>query len=261
MTVPADSNATPLSFAQRNHFWIRRLHSLAGVLPLGVFIFFHLGTNASILGGEHIFDQNVHRIHALGPLLIPVELVFIFLPLAFHIGYGLVIARQARMNAGTYDYVSNKRFSLQRITAWIATVFIIYHVLHMHWFGKLPAAFGLGQYFYRFNPDDPSGSAAAAIQSSWLIAVWYAVGVVCTVYHFANGLWTSLITWGITIGDRAQRVAGALCTVVGVVLAVAGLGAVIGFSRYQDIIPAVDKSPPAHAALSTDQTAPDNDEM
>ena len=27
------------SFAARHHFWIRRLHSLSGIIPLGAFLF------------------------------------------------------------------------------------------------------------------------------------------------------------------------------------------------------------------------------
>jgi succinate dehydrogenase / fumarate reductase cytochrome b subunit len=33
----------------------------------------------------------------------------------------------------------------------------------------------------------------------------FLVGVLASVFHFTNGLWTFSITWGITVGPRAQR--------------------------------------------------------
>ena len=62
----------------RHHFLVRRLHSLSGIVPIGVFLCVHLLTNASVLapgdpGAE--FQKAVEKIHALGPMLIPVEIV------------------------------------------------------------------------------------------------------------------------------------------------------------------------------------------
>ena len=31
------------------------------------------------------------------------------------------------------------------------------------------------------------------------------------VFHFTNGIWTFCITWGITVGPRAQRTLRAAC--------------------------------------------------
>ena len=226
------------------HFWIRRLHSLSGVIPLGMFLIMHLSTNASVLIGG--FDQNVKIIHLLDEynLLIPAEIFGIFLPLAFHIGYGLYIAQTARMNHGTYGYRENRRYSMQRITAWIATLFIVYHIWHMHWLGK---PLGGGQ----FDPEHATTSTMATMQSHWIIGVIYAVGVASTVYHFANGLWTFLITWGLTVGERAQRGASMACAGLGVVLLALGLGAVAGFSLGQ---PPEDGGADGHAAAA--QVAP-----
>jgi len=52
------------------------------------------------------------------------------------------------------------------------------------------------------------------------------------VFHLANGIWTSLITWGITIRPRTQQVSGYVCAVFGVALAIAGVGAVSGFRTF-----------------------------
>jgi succinate dehydrogenase / fumarate reductase cytochrome b subunit len=66
------------------------------------------------------------------------------------------------------------------------------------------------------------------------VAILYAIGVLSTVFHFANGLWTLGITWGLWTSPAAMRRANAVSVVVGVVLAAAGLGA-LGGMRSIDI--------------------------
>lgn len=223
--------------ADKYYFLIRRLHSLTGLVPVGVFLVIHLSTNATVLapgpaGSE--FQRSVERIHSLGPLLVPVEIVGIFLPLLFHSLLGFQIIFTSAPNAQQYRYGSNVRYSLQRITGVIAFVFIFYHVWQMHWLGG-----GLGGGNFRVH-DDAGGAVAAmttaaTIQAAWWIAPIYAVGIVSAVYHLANGIWTSLITWGITIRPRAQRTAGYVCAAFGVVLSLVGLGALSGFRTFNQM--------------------------
>ena len=224
--------AEPL--ADKYYFLIRRLHSLTGLVPIGVFLVFHLSANATVLapgpaGAE--FQRSVERIHLLGPLLVPVEIVGIFLPLLFHMLLGFQIIFTAQSNAQQYRYGGNIRYTLQRATGIITFVFILYHVWQMHWFGGWAGGGSFRLY-------DESGGAlaatttAAAIQAAWWIAPIYAIGVVSAVYHLANGIWTSLITWGITIRPRSQQVAGYVCAAFGVVLSLVGLGALGGFRTF-----------------------------
>lgn len=227
--MAGQEESTHPEFGENYHFWIRRLHSLAGVIPLGLFLIFHLAVNASVWGGAEVFDESVGRIHALGPLVYPLEIFGIFIPLAFHVLLGIKIATTARNNISVYKYGANIRYTLQRTSGIIAALFILYHLFHMHWFGK-PLSFIGGA---RFDPEDPTRTAAAAMQAYWIIAPIYALGVICTVYHFANGMWTFLITWGITVGARSQRVAGSVCAVLGVALGVVGLAAVSGFRMFE----------------------------
>lgn len=220
----------------QNYFLLRRLHSLSGIIPLGVFLFVHLATNASILGnmqtGEE-FQRSVDRIHALGPLLVPVEIVGIFIPLLFHVIAGIVIAMTAKHNAASYRYGGNIRYTLQRVTAYIALVFIAYHLYQMHWVGKpFP---GGGQFEYRSA--DGAGMAATTtamtIQQAWYVVPLYAIGILATVFHLANGIWTALITWGLTIRPASQRAAGYVCAAFGILIGLAGLGALYGFKTFK----------------------------
>lgn len=44
------------------------------------------------------------------------------------------------------------------------------------------------------------------IASNPVYFVLYVIGVIAAVFHFSNGMWSFLVSWGITVGPRAQRV-------------------------------------------------------
>ncbi len=58
---------TPSCFFSRHQFLILRLHSLSGLLPVGAYMVVHLLTNATVLAGAATFQDQVDKIHALGP--------------------------------------------------------------------------------------------------------------------------------------------------------------------------------------------------
>jgi succinate dehydrogenase / fumarate reductase cytochrome b subunit len=254
----SDTSASP-SFLSRHQFLIYRLFSLSGLVPVGAFLVVHLLTNASILGGAASFQARVDLIHSLGPLLVPIEWAFIFLPMLFHATVGFIIIANGLPNVGSYPYVGNVRYTLQRATGMIAFAFIIWHVLQLHWLGK---PFGGGQ----FDPHQASSSTAVALASP-LMAILYAIGVLSTVFHFANGLWTLGITWGLWTSPAAMRRANAVSVVVGVVLAAAGLGALGGMrsvdveqarateKRMDDVRRMLDGEEPLPGGSSTHPTA------
>jgi len=208
------------SFLARHQFLIYRLFSLSGLIPVGAFLVVHLLTNASVLSGAGAFQSRVDMIHSLGPLLVPIEWLFIFLPMLFHATVGFVIIANGLPNVGSYPYVGNLRYTLQRATGMIAFVFIVGHIIHLHWMGE-PLGGG------KFDPHAATSSAAEAIYPL-LTTILYAIGVLCAVFHLANGLWTLGITWGIWTSPAAMRRANAVSIVIGVLLAGAGLGAIAG---------------------------------
>lgn len=216
----AASTPSEESFLSRNQFLLYRLFSLAGLIPVGAFLVVHLLTNASVLGGAASFQARVNLIHSLGPLLPVVEWAFIFIPMIFHAVMGFVIIANGMPNVGSYAYMGNIRYTLQRATGMIAFAFILWHVTQLHWMG---AALGGGQ----FDPHHASSSAAVALKPL-LIALLYAVGILSTVFHFANGLWSLGITWGLWTSPSAMQRANWLSVAVGVGLAAAGLGALGG---------------------------------
>lgn len=217
----------------RHEFLLRRLHSLSGIVPVGAYMCIHLLTNATVLGGPRTFQEKVDTIHSLGPALPFVEWTFIFIPIIFHAVLGIVRAVNCEPNSGVYRYGSNVRYTLQRVTAWIALFFIAWHVFHMHgwlhadwWHQNVAQNLGGA----KFDPEHATSSTAAALQPL-LVKILYAVGVLSLVYHLANGLWTAGITWGIWTTPTAQRRADYVCGVFGLVFAFIGLSALFGMTQ------------------------------
>ncbi len=221
---------TASSFFTRHEFLIRRLHSLSGLIPVGAFMCVHLLVNSSIIAGPETFQNNVHNIHALGPVLPLVEWVFIFIPIIFHAVVGVMIVSGMVPNVQHYRYGANWRYVAQRVTGVIAFFFIGYHVFHMHgwfhaewWVNNVVEPLGGGQ----FKPYNAASTAGEALQNL-LVATIYAIGILASVFHLANGIWSMGITWGVWTRPDAQRRALYACSAFGVVLAVVGLSALWG---------------------------------
>jgi len=220
----------PASIFGRHEFAIRRLHSLTGLVPIGGYLCFHLATNAAVLDGLETYQRRADQIHVIGPTtLFFLEWALIFLPILFHGMIGLIIVTRGKRNLGSYPYAANWRYALQRVTGVIAFAFIFWHVFQMHgwfrfdwWTEQVVRPLGGAV----FDPTDVA-TAPAVIRTSMTVFVLYAVGVLASVYHLANGLWTMGITWGVWTSPNAQRRAGFPCAALGLVLAIAGLGALI----------------------------------
>lgn len=216
----------------KNDFLLRRLHSLSGLIPVGAYMVVHLTTNSLILVGDSSFQNAVYAIHSLGPLLLFVEWGAIFLPLIFHAVFGVVIILTGKNNVSKYSYTGNVRYMLQRVTGVIALIFIFMHVFHLHgwihvdaWLDYIAKPLGMAS----FKPYNAASTAAAAMQSSIFVPVLYAIGVLACVFHFANGIWTMGITWGVWTTPKGQKRATYAVTAIGVVVSLIGLSAIGGF--------------------------------
>jgi succinate dehydrogenase / fumarate reductase cytochrome b subunit len=204
------------------YFLIRRLHSLLGVIPLGVFLFAHLTTNSMAFFGQEAFDHKVALIHSLGPLLPFVEAAMIFVPLALHIIIGIAIAITAKSNVGDLGYGRNWAYSMQRWSGWIALVFIALHTVSLRFldvaaeYARTPGATGFFEYL------------AVQFQNP-LFTGFYILGSAAVIFHFANGLCTFCMTWGITIGPRSQQVMAWIAAAVGLALFGQMMASIYGF--------------------------------
>ncbi|HBT95067.1 MAG TPA: succinate dehydrogenase [Coriobacteriia bacterium] len=169
---------------------LRKLHSLSGVIPLGVFLMVHMLVNYSATGGEEAYNFAA-GIMANLPFRYFLETFVIFVPLLFHAVYGVYVALKAKQNVLKYGYFRNWGFFFQRVTGFIAFAFVIWHI----WDTRVQAALGA----------EPNFEMMAALVTDPLTLGLYLVGVVCVLFHFANGLWTLLITWGITVTPKSQK--------------------------------------------------------
>lgn len=227
MSSPS-SLAPSQSFLLRHDFLIRRLHSLSGLVPVGAYMCVHLLTNASLIGGASVFQNNVFTIHSL-PLLPVIEWTFIFLPILFHAVAGVWISRNAKSNLQQYRLAGNRRYTWQRITAYIAIVFIFTHVFHLHgwfqnqwWLKNIAEPMGMAN----FRPYNAASSLAMAL-SGFVWPAFYAIGVLACTFHLANGIWTAGITWGVWLTPKSQYRASIACSLFGLFIGAAGLSSLV----------------------------------
>jgi succinate dehydrogenase / fumarate reductase, cytochrome b subunit len=204
-------------------FILRKLHQLSGIFPLGIFLLEHFYTNSKALSGAGDFNSSVVDLQSI-PYIIFVEIIGIFIPLIYHAVYGLVITVEARPNNLAYPYPRNWFYLVQRITGVILFLFITFHVLNFR-FGLIP---GLNNMSVADHPNEAFNIVAREFRMAPIFII-YVIGITATVWHFANGIWLFLVDWGVTIGERAQRLTGYACIGFGVVLLLVGINAAVAF--------------------------------
>ncbi len=206
-------------------FVLRKLHQLSGIVPLGIFLLEHFYTNSKALSGAADFNNAVRNLQSI-PYIIFVEICGIFIPLIYHAVYGLVITYEARPNNLNYPYPRNWFYLIQRTTGLILFVFITFHVLNFR-FGMVP---GLNTISVAEHPEQAFEIVSREFKMVWVFLI-YMVGIAATVWHFANGIWLFMVDWGITVGERAQRLTGYACIAFGVLLFLVGVNAAVAFIR------------------------------
>ncbi len=206
-------------------FVLRKLHQLSGIVPLGLFLLEHFYTNSKAIGGAAEFNGAVRSLQSI-PYILFVEVGGIFIPLIYHAVYGLIITFEARPNNLNYPYPRNWFYLIQRITGLILFFFIIFHVLNFR-FGMIP---GLNTISVAHRPDLAFEIVSTEFRMIPIFIV-YMIGITATVWHLANGIWLFMVDWGITIGERAQRLTGYACIAFGAVLLLVGINAAVAFIR------------------------------
>lgn len=196
-------------------FLLRRLHSLLGIIPLGLFLTQHLIVNHFATQGVEAFNRASHFMANL-PFVIFLEIFVIYLPIMFHAFYGVYIAFTSRNNVGKYSYMRNILFKAQRYTGVFLVVFIAWHVFET----RFQVAIGAAEADFNMM--------ANILGNPWMFA-FYVAGVLTATFHLSNGLWSFLVTWGITQSEKAQRYSTYFTLLVFVVLSVIGVRALLAF--------------------------------
>ena len=195
-------------------YTFRKWHSLMGVIPVGVFLTQHLIVNNFATRGAEAFNKAAGFMELL-PFRYALEIFIIFLPILYHAIYGLYIAFTAKNNAVSYGYFRNWMFVLQRISGIVTLIFISWHV----WETRIQALLG----------KEVNYDMMADILYNPFMFGFYLVGVVSTIFHFANGLWTFCISWGITVSPRSQRISTYVTLAIFLGLSYVGVSALLAF--------------------------------
>ncbi|APC48095.1 succinate dehydrogenase cytochrome b558 subunit [Virgibacillus halodenitrificans] len=202
--------------AEHREFLSRRLHSLLGVIPIGIFLVQHLVVNHFAVYGEESFNKAAGFMANL-PFVLVLETFVIYLPILFHAILGVYIVFEARNNTKRYGFFRNWMFFLQRVTGIITLVFIAWHV----WETRVQVALGNAEVNY---------SLMEGILSSPIMFWFYIIGVVSAVFHFANGLWSFAVTWGLTQSPKSQKIATYVTVIIFFVVSYIGVRTLIQFA-------------------------------
>jgi succinate dehydrogenase / fumarate reductase cytochrome b subunit len=213
------------------------------------------------------FVKSVNNIHDL-PYLPLIEFFLLGVPIAIHAIWGVVYLRTAKQNAyGNHgntpylpEYPRNKAYTWQRITSWILLVGIIAHVLHMR-FIEYPTTVSKGpekEYSVRLKNDEglqslserlgfqivhKSNDEVIGVTKSFgmaellivretfkmpLMIALYTIFVLAAAFHGFNGLWTFMISWGVTLSEKSQKMMLRVAQFLMVSVAFLGLAAIWG---------------------------------
>ncbi len=200
--------------SSQTEFYLRKFHSLTGIMPIGFFLLEHFWTNSSALVSPGRFNQAAGDLES-APWLIFAEIFGIWLPILYHGFYGLYVWFRGQSNASQYVWVGSWMFVVQRYTGLIAFIFIGWHV-----------------YTERFLPHGNSTFAGVQQSLTHPLYFWiYVVGVTAASVHLGSGVWNFLCKWGVAATARSQRAAGYLGIGVALVFTIVGLAVAVSF-RY-----------------------------
>lgn len=200
----------------KNEFYLRRLHSLLGIIPIGAFLIVHLMINHQATQGAEAFNKAAGFMESL-PFLLAAELILIYIPILYHGLYGIHIAFTAKENIGHYSLFRNWMFALQRLTGIIAFVFIFVHL----WQTRLQKLF--------FGKEISYDMMHQTLQNPiWVIV--YIICVIAVIFHFSNGIWSFLVTWGFLQSKKSQRIFTWVSLIIFLILSYIGVTAILAFA-------------------------------
>ncbi|HLS22940.1 MAG TPA: succinate dehydrogenase cytochrome b558 subunit [Pseudogracilibacillus sp.] len=200
---------------ENREYFYRRLHSLLGVVPIGIFVVQHLIVNHFIVYGEESFNKAAGFMGNL-PFVLALEIFVIYLPLIFHAVLGVYIVLTAKNNVGTYGFARNWLFFLQRITGIITLIFVVWHV----WQTRIQVALGNAEVNAQLMQD---------ILQQPFYFWFYIISILAVVFHLANGLWGFAVSWGIAQSPRSQQIITYFTVLVFIVVSFIGIRTIFVF--------------------------------
>jgi len=211
-TIEVPKGVPSLRAGQGNSFLLRRLHSLTGIIPIGACLLEHFISNSEAIKGALAYNDQVKFLTSL-PFVAVLEWGFIFLPLLYHSLYGFYIWYRGESNVSEYPWAGNWLYTAQRWTGALAFVYIVYHTYTMRFTGVHLMNGGYENAFWKVQHE---------LQNPWAVAA-YVIGIISASWHFSYGVWLFAAKWGITVGERARKRFGYVCTALAIALIAIGL--------------------------------------
>ena len=109
-------------------------------------------------------------------------------------------------------------FVLQRVTGVITLVFVFWHVYET----RIQVA------LHNYTANELAHHTSTMLQNNMTFAL-YIIGVVAAIYHFSNGMWSFLVSWGITIGPRAQMISTWVWGFIFILISYVGVSSLLAF--------------------------------
>ena len=132
--MPVKGGVAPLRAGQGYSFWLRRLHSLSGIVPIGAFLVEHFISNAFATRGPAAYTKQVELLSSF-PFVVGLELFGIWLPILYHALYGFYIWYRGDSNLSEYPWTGNWMYAAQRWTGTIAFFYMVWHTWHLRFTG------------------------------------------------------------------------------------------------------------------------------
>jgi succinate dehydrogenase / fumarate reductase, cytochrome b subunit len=195
----------PLRAGQGHSFLLRRLHSLSGIVPIGLFLIEHFFSNAFATKGPGAYTKQVAFLSSF-PFVVGLELFGIWLPILYHSLYGFYIWYRGESNVSEYPWTGNWMYSAQRWTGAIAFFYMVWHTWHLRFSGVHLLTYPASAYGKVQNE---------MIGHPWAI-LFYAAGIFCASWHFGYGLWLFAAKWGIFQGPISQKRWGYACFIIAI---------------------------------------------
>ncbi len=209
----------PLRAGIGTSFLLRRLHSLSGIVPIGLFLLEHFISNAEAFKGPAAYARQVEFLNSM-PFVTLLELFGIWIPILYHALYGIFVWYRGDSNVVEYPWSGNWLYTAQRWTGMVALAYMVQHTYHLRFTGIV-----LGT-----HPDQAFAKVQHEFQNPWMVA-FYCAGIIAASWHFSYGIWLFAAKWGITTGEIARRRLGYLCVALALGLILLGGVSMNGFFK------------------------------
>ncbi|MBC7545881.1 MAG: hypothetical protein H7338_24390 [Candidatus Sericytochromatia bacterium] len=187
-TIEAKATAPDRSFIQKRWF------SLFGLVPMGVFVVWHLLSVSKWWSGAAGYDAMI--VASRGSWLQWLGTVLLIGFIAYHAVIGIRLMLKARVLSPKPTKLLHWTYILQRVSAIGILLFIPAHVYK----AKLsPALAGTHETFKGMH------EAFAVMPERWLTLPVYILGTAGVAYHLAHGLWTASVSFGFAQSAAAQK--------------------------------------------------------